>query len=88
MTRSEFNQVLEQELRPLREAIGRTTGHSGALDLRESAAAREDRLRVEEAERKARKQLRKEAKRDKRDGRDVFESLGMPRDAAKLAAGE
>jgi hypothetical protein len=40
----------------------------------------------EKAQRKAEKKRLKEAKRLKESGRDAFEALGMPKDAAKIAA--
>jgi hypothetical protein len=48
--------------------------------------AEQDAEAVEQAERRARKQLRRLNESARESSSDVFERLGMPKDAAKLAA--
>lgn len=88
MTREQAVDIIKETLS---KELGKVLGASGGgnstyLQLRESREGRErQEERLREA-RKAEKAQRKEGKRSLKEGRRIFESMGMDKGAAKLAA--
>ena len=82
MTKVEVQTIITEELR---KALS-SSGTAGYLQLKESREARErEEARLRDSRKEAKAQ-RKAEKRSLKEGRRVFESLGMDRGAAKLAA--
>jgi hypothetical protein len=80
----EFRKLLVAEAKSEGEYLASITGSGRIVGMGPTVVTEAD----EKTARKAEKRALKEAKRLKSEGRDVFEALGMPKDAAKLAARE